>query len=118
LLAARCCAVTLKARGSIVEGSGKFGTPWERMQRENGTTAAAPFCVVVAAAVVEEATLATPREPPPPQPTASSEKPATARTEARMSRGRQRNMFGSLQSTAGKAHHRNLSGSPLRLRSS
>jgi hypothetical protein len=82
------------------------------MQREKAT---APFCVVVAA-VVAEATLATPDEPPPPQPAASSENAATATTEARMSERRQLTMFGSFQSRARKAHHRNLNVSALRLR--
>jgi hypothetical protein len=81
----------------------------------------APFCVVVAAAVVEaaveEATLATPGEPPLPQPAASSGHAATATIETRMSGGRHRTIFGSFQSGARKAHHRNLSGSPLCLRS-
>jgi hypothetical protein len=83
--------------------------------------AVAPFCVVVAAAVVEavveEATLATPGEPPLPQPAASSEHAASAKTEARISGGRHRTIFGSFQSRARKAHHRNLNESPLCLRS-
>ena len=60
-------------------GSGKFGSPLERMQREN---ASSPFCVVVVAVVVEEAPLATLGEPPPPQPAASSEDAATATTDS------------------------------------
>ena len=94
--------------------------PWERMQRAKANAEAiVPVCVVVVpscavvAALVEEATLATPGEPPPPQPAASSESAATATTEARMSGGRHRTMFGSFQSRARKAHHRNLNGSPL-----
>jgi hypothetical protein len=116
LLAARCCAVALRACGWIVEGSGNVGTPWERMQREKATAAAASFCVVVVAAVMEEATLATLGEPPPPQPAASSENATTATTDVRMTGRRQRTMFGSLQSRAEKAHHRNLNVSALRLR--
>jgi hypothetical protein len=99
-----------------MEGSGNVGTPWERMQRENGTAAAAPFCVVVVAAVVEEATLATLGEPPPPQPAASSAHAATATRELRMSGRRQHMLFGSFHSRARKVHHRNLNVSALRLR--
>jgi hypothetical protein len=77
----------------------------------------APFCAAVVAALVEAATLATTGEPPPPQPAASSEHAAIATTEARLSGGRHRTMFGSFQSRARKAHHGNLSGSPLCLRS-
>jgi hypothetical protein len=87
------------------------------MQREKATATAASFRVVVVAAVVEEATLATRGEPPPlPQPAASSEKAATATTEGRMSGRRQRMMCGSFQSRTGKAHHRNLNVSALKLR--
>jgi hypothetical protein len=55
----------------LLVGSGKFGTPWERMQR---AYASAPFCVavVVVAAVVEEL---------PPQPAVSSETAAIATME-------------------------------------
>jgi hypothetical protein len=76
-----CCRLGFGVREPMGGGSGKFGTPLERMQRVKAT---APFCVVVVAAVVEEATLATPAEPPPPQPAASSENAATATTAARM----------------------------------
>jgi hypothetical protein len=66
--------------------------------------------------VVEEATFATPGELPPPQPAASSEHAAAATSDAMMSGGRERSMFGSFQSTASKAHHRNLNVLALRLR--
>jgi hypothetical protein len=83
------------------------------MQREKATN---PFCVVVVAAFVEEATLATPGEPPPLQPAANSEDAATATTEVRMSGRRQHMIFGSFQSRARKAHHRDLNVSAPRLR--
>jgi hypothetical protein len=75
-----------------------------------------PFCVVVTA-VVDDAILATPGEPPPPHAAASSEIGATTTTQARMSGRRQLSMFGSVRSSTGKAHHGNMNGSALTLRS-
>src|SRR5581483_119186 len=60
-------------------GSGKLGTPLERMQRANATS---PFCVAVALVVVEDGRFATPDVLPPPQPATSTE---TAKNEVRSS---------------------------------
>jgi hypothetical protein len=87
------------------------------MQREKAIMAAAPFWLLVVAAVAEEPTRATPGEPPLPQPAVRSEDAATAARDVRMSGRRQRMMFGSFQSRAREAHHRNLNVSAPKLRS-
>jgi hypothetical protein len=84
----------------LLVGSGKVGTPCERIQEANATSPVA--CVLPLAAglavvvVVEEATFATPGELPPPQPAASTAKAAAAMTEARMI-GRRCTLFVSFQ---------------------
>jgi hypothetical protein len=66
----------------LLLGSGKVGTPWERMQSEN---ASAPFACADAVEVVEEL-------PPPPHPQAMRARPTTDMTAAaaRLAGGRGR----------------------------
>jgi hypothetical protein len=102
----------------LLSGSGKFGTPCERIQEANPTSPV--DCGLVPAegpaTFVDVEPVATAGGFPPPQPAASSEHATTATTDAMMSGGRERSMFEAFQSTASKAHHRNLNVSALRLR--
>src|SRR5262249_10110690 len=116
LLAASWCTVSLRLRPPTRCGSGKLGTPWERMQREKATSCGVAFCVVVVAARREEGRLATLQEPPLAQPAASSENEATATIEVRISARRQPMRSVPFSREQAKAHHRNLNVLALRLR--